>query len=724
MSYEAVEWLGWFLYGLKWLALILAWLLLILGLDDLLIDVVYWTRTLWRRLSIYQRNRRADEERLFEVPEKPLAIMIPAWREVGVVGNMAQLAASTIDYENYQIFVGTYPNDPETQAEVDAVCLRFNNVHKVVCARPGPTSKADCLNNIIDAIQRFEQSASMKFAGFVLHDSEDVISPLELRLFNYLLPRKDLIQVPVYPFPPRWYEFTAGHYIDEFAEHHAKDMVIREALLGQVPSAGVGTCFSRRAISALLQDSDGIAFDVQSLTEDYEIGMRLANKGMSGIFARYLVRDPRYAITREYGFGASPRNGNVICVREHFPRRFSHAVRQKSRWIIGIVFQSLRDIGWSRRPLMNYFLWRDRRGGVANLIGLLVNLILIVVLAMWAISSWYPQAWQFPSLLEGSPVLSTLLLLNGLLLLNRLLQRFYFVTLYYGVWQGLLSAPRMVWSNIINFAANLRALMQVLREGDPRRVAWDKTDHEFPTVDAPRQKPIGRRLVELGAITETQLEEALLGAGGRRLGRALLARGLIRSEQLAQVLAEQSGVDWAPLDPFALDPALIGELPARIALRYGVLPAETDGKTLVLASERALSPVSLGAIGRQLARPVRNRLAPQGRVTVGLRHWYVQKLSPTVRAELDLLAGRHRDAELMERYCRHQVQLGDLVQEMGMVPTQLFAQSLFDHDPLQGSLGEHLIERKLIGREVLERALAEQARQQADARVALEGLHA
>ncbi|MEZ2148313.1 hypothetical protein AAE026_39510, partial [Bradyrhizobium sp. DN5] len=71
-----------------------------------------------RRWRIYEKFDRADEQRLFERTEQPLAIMVPAWNEVGVIGEMARLAASTIDHENYQIFVGTYPNDPDTQADV------------------------------------------------------------------------------------------------------------------------------------------------------------------------------------------------------------------------------------------------------------------------------------------------------------------------------------------------------------------------------------------------------------------------------------------------------------------------------------------------------------------------------------------------------------------------------------------------------------------------------
>lgn len=211
------------LYGLKVIAITLAVIMFISGLDDFFIDVVYWVRRIKRKLSVYRRYPRMSYRELYKPDEKPLAIMVPAWNETGVIGNMAELAATTLDYENYHIFVGTYPNDPDTQRDVDEVCARFPNVHKVVCARPGPTSKADCLNNVLDAITQFERSANFAFAGFILHDAEDVISPMELRLFNYLVERKDLIQIPVYPFEREWTHFTSMTYIDEFSELHGKD---------------------------------------------------------------------------------------------------------------------------------------------------------------------------------------------------------------------------------------------------------------------------------------------------------------------------------------------------------------------------------------------------------------------------------------------------------------------------------------------------------------------
>lgn len=712
MSLGWVDFFAYVLFGLKYVAIALALLMFLLGLDDLFIDLVYWGRKLIRRWRIYDKFERADEERLYAIAEKPLAIMVPAWNEVGVVGEMARLAASTIDYENYQIFVGTYPNDAETQADVDAVCQHYPNVHKVVCARPGPTSKADCLNNIIDAILRFESEAKIQFAGFILHDAEDVISPMELRLYNYLLPNKDLIQIPVYPYAPEWKGFTAGHYVDEFAENHGKDVIVREALTGQVPSAGVGTCFSRKAISALLEDGDGIAFDVQSLTEDYDIGFRLKQKGMKCIFARYSVSDPKLALEQPWAFGMNREFSQVICVREHFPRDLQHAIRQKSRWIVGIVFQGTKNLGWST-GLLNYFLWRDRRGLIAYMLSFLVNLLFAVLLVMWLVTVISPDSWRYPSILSDSSLLPVLLWLNGFMLLNRLFQRGWFVTRYYGLVEGLLSAPRMMWSNFVNFFANLRALRQVMEMGDSRRVAWDKTTHEFPALTKAQRVPLGHRLVEKGLITEEQLEAAITSPVRRRLGRELLLREYIDSTQLVQALAEQLDLEWAPLNPFKLDKRLIDALPRRIASHYGVLPVAEEGDTLVLASEGPVSQVSLGAISRQLKRPVRSRLAPQGRVTLGIRYWYASpRQNEEVRHMLQVLERHQDDEALLERVSRHQVLLGNLLQVRGMVPPTLFNQALIDFDAENMSLGEHLIARGMITQEVLEQALADQTSEQ------------
>ncbi|MEF4126775.1 cyclic di-3',5'-guanylate-activated glycosyltransferase NrfB [Escherichia coli] len=669
-------------------------------------------RRIKRKLSVYRRYPRMSYRELYKPDEKPLAIMVPAWNETGVIGNMAELAATTLDYENYHIFVGTYPNDPDTQRDVDEVCARFPNVHKVVCARPGPTSKADCLNNVLDAITQFERSANFAFAGFILHDAEDVISPMELRLFNYLVERKDLIQIPVYPFEREWTHFTSMTYIDEFSELHGKDVPVREALAGQVPSAGVGTCFSRRAVTALLADGDGIAFDVQSLTEDYDIGFRLKEKGMTEIFVRFPVVDE--AKEREQRkFLQHARTSNMICVREYFPDTFSTAVRQKSRWIIGIVFQGFKTHKWTSSLTLNYFLWRDRKGAISNFVSFLAMLVMLQLLLLLAYESLWPNAWHFLSIFSGSAWLMTLLWLNFGLMVNRIVQRVIFVTGYYGLKQGLLSVLRLFWGNLINFMANWRALKQVLQHGDPRRVAWDKTTHDFPSVtgDTRSLRPLGQILLENQVITEEQLDTALRNrVEGLRLGGSMLMQGLISAEQLAQALAEQNGVAWESIDAWQIPSSLIAEMPASVALHYAVLPLRLENDELIVGSEDGIDPVSLAALTRKVGRKVRYVIVLRGQIVTGLRHWYARRRGHDPRAML-YNAVQHQwlteqqTGEIWRQYVPHQFLFAEILTTLGHINRSAINVLLLRHERSSLPLGKFLVTEGVISQETLDRVL-------------------
>lgn len=227
------------------------------------------------------------------------------------------------------------------------------------------------------------------------------------------------------------------------------------------------------------------------------------------------------------------------------------------------------------------------------------------------------------------------------------------------------------------------------------------------------QTPLGQRLVERGLITEAQLTAALTNPVRRRLGRQLLLDELLDSKQLVQALAEQLDEPWAPLNPFQLERHLLDGFPRRLALRYAVLPVAEEGETLVLASERLLSQVSVGAISRQLGRPVRWQLAPQGRVTLGLRYCYGGRNAGDEVSRMLAVLERHADDEaLLEEVCKHQVLFGDLLQVRGLLPPSLFNQALIDFDPETQSLGQHLLQRGVISEEVLQQALREQAEEQ------------
>ena len=73
-----------------------------------------------------------------------------------------------------------------------------------------------------------------------------------------------------------------------------------------------------------------------------------------------------------------------------------------------------------------------------------------------------------------------------------------------------------------------------------------------PLAAAPEQawRPLGKVLVDLEFLTESQLERALTAQReeGGRLGEVLVTRGLLSGSELAQALAEQHGVELGAQD--------------------------------------------------------------------------------------------------------------------------------------------------------------------------------
>jgi len=344
-----------FLWATKGVLIVVSACFLISGCDDFFVDLYHAVRTMCQRVFEGRRPEAVTTTQLSDAPEQPIAVMIPAWDEGSIIRQMLETNLARVDYGNLHIFVGTYPNDPATQREVEIVSRHYPNVHRIICPHIGPTNKSDCLNSVYREILAHEKAHGIRFEVFALNDSEDVIHPQCFKLFNRLVPRFDMVQIPVIPLEAPWWHFTAGHYLDEFAEIHGKEMVVRQSLTGTIPAAGVGCAFSRRALALAATDADEL-FSTDSLAEDYDLGMRLGALGLKQAFVRTAIRTER-AIS-----GArSDASSAYIAIGEYFPSSFSAAVRQKARWIIGIAFQGWRKLGWRGNLRMKYALLRDRR---------------------------------------------------------------------------------------------------------------------------------------------------------------------------------------------------------------------------------------------------------------------------------------------------------------------------------------------------------------------------
>ena len=428
---------------------------LLFALDDLAVDLLYLTRRLWRGAAIYSRYPRSFAQTL-SPPAAPgwLAVFIPAWDESAVIGPMLRTTLARFGEGEYRLFVGHYRNDPATAAAVRAVS--DPRIILVEVGHDGPTTKADCLNHLYTAL-RTEEAQRGRARAVVLHDAEDVVHPAELTIFDRLIGRAAAIQLPVLPLPDPDSRWIAGHYGDEFAESHGKELVVREAVGAAIPLAGVGCAIERGALDRLAQFNYGLPFEPGSMTEDYEIGLRLGAMRLRTMF----VRIP-----------AAPGDRAAVATRGHFPASLDAAVRQKARWIGGIALSGWERLGWGGGIGERWMRMRDRRGPFAAL---------LMVAGYGAALLWAQlaaaKALGAPIALDVGPRLALLLQANALLLGWRMVVRALFAAAAYGPWQGLLSIPRLLVANLIAILAVRRALALHGASG-PKR--WDKTSHIFP----------------------------------------------------------------------------------------------------------------------------------------------------------------------------------------------------------------------------------------------------
>lgn len=438
--------------------------ILVGGLDDFLVDMIWAVRTGWRRIMRYRHQppMRADELPPPHI-SGPLAIFIPVWQEAAVIGKMlVQCDQSWRDCEiEYRIYIGCYGNDPDSIRAVIAATSSCQSTRLVLCENEGPTTKADCLNRLWRAMTCDELAGGYKAKAVILHDAEDSVHPLELRVYDYLIERAAAVQLPVIPIAVPGSAWVSGHYCDEFAEAHGKTLVVREAVGAAVPLAGVGCAIERNQLGRIAIGKAGNPFDAGSLTEDYELGLELGTDGKKVIFARMF-----------------DGGGELVGTRACFPETFDASARQKARWMTGIALAGWDRLGWKGGFCESWMRLRDRKAVFAAII--LTTAYLCIILTVILMGLGYAGVYSAP---QSSETVGTVLFLTLVMLLWRIIIRFAFVWWMHGPKQALRSVPRGVIANIIAIAAARRACWTYVKLIFGGTLRWDKTSHShFPDV--------------------------------------------------------------------------------------------------------------------------------------------------------------------------------------------------------------------------------------------------
>ena len=162
---------------------------------------------------------------------------------------------------------------------------------------------------------------------------------------------------------------------------------MREAVGAAIPLAGVGCAIERKALARLAALEDGRPFAGESMTEDYEMGLKIGALGLRTCFVRIPARVGERGVVASLG---------------HFPATLGNAVRQKARWLGGIALTGWDRLGWSGGIGERWMRLRDRRGPLAA-----VLLVAAYLAAFLWLQLWVAEALGAPVQARMSPLLVT-----------------------------------------------------------------------------------------------------------------------------------------------------------------------------------------------------------------------------------------------------------------------------------------------------------------------------
>ncbi len=529
------------------IGLILVTLYLVTGIDDFIWDIV----TLCKRFR--QKDETLQFKEVEKTPTKLLSVIIAAWHEDNVLLDVVENIIASQQYPKsmYHIFLGVYPNDEATVYIAQQLEKKYANVHCVVNFKEGPTSKAQNINYVISRIKEYEEQKNWNFASITVHDSEDLVHPYELKVTNYLIDKHPAIQFPVFPLikkPTLWNFFpniTTNTYADEFAENHFITMVSRRDSGAFVPSAGTGFALRRDTIDVLGYH----VLPENSLTEDYKLSLTLYENGLQMHYV--LEKLERVDFERNI-------QTEFIATRSMFPNTFKTAVRQKTRWTLGITMQSLRFKDIFNKKLSfagKYSLYRDQKAKLGNLLSMVGYPVLIYFIAslfveLTPIYPKYTLSWYLC-------VAVTIMMLERQLFRSVSLKNIYGMrSVFFGVFFPPLVPIRIVWGNIINLVATTRAYIQYMKgkhkpkEQDEEEakeavlaaavvptqaevVESEETEDLEPSEDEQMVK------FEWSKTEHSFLSKAILTRFHRKFGDVLIAMEFITAKDLQDILKEK-----------------------------------------------------------------------------------------------------------------------------------------------------------------------------------------
>jgi Type II secretion system (T2SS), protein E, N-terminal domain len=143
----------------------------------------------------------------------------------------------------------------------------------------------------------------------------------------------------------------------------------------------------------------------------------------------------------------------------------------------------------------------------------------------------------------------------------------------------------------------------------------------FAAHNQERDLPLGELIVRAGLLSSVQLDAALAAAraSGRRLGEVLVDDELVDERELAQIVAQQEGLEFVDLGKHDLDHEAVDLIAESTARRCLALPFRFEGHAVCVAISDPADDAALDAILEEISRPVRFVVATRTEVDSALQ---------------------------------------------------------------------------------------------------------
>ncbi len=139
-----------------------------------------------------------------------------------------------------------------------------------------------------------------------------------------------------------------------------------------------------------------------------------------------------------------------------------------------------------------------------------------------------------------------------------------------------------------------------------------------------QKKRIGELLVEHGAITQDELQEALDAQAdhGGRVCEVLIHLGYLTEEALLECLGSQMGIVSVNVRQYTIDPELRQYVPESFAVQHELMPLDKLGKNLTVAMAVPLDVETRTALEEQTGLRVRAVLCSRSDVHAVIEQYY------------------------------------------------------------------------------------------------------